>query len=66
LIREGEKSRVLNLSQINQDHVIVIDTWNHAGEYENAFFTTPFKEVFFSEKPVLKVKKESSLPIYSK
>jgi 4-alpha-glucanotransferase len=58
LIREGEKSRVLNLSQINQDHVIVIDTWNHAGEYENAFFTTPFKEVFFSEKPVLKVKKE--------
>lgn len=27
------------------DDIKIIDTWNHAGEYENAFFTTPFSKV---------------------
>ncbi len=27
----------------------VIDTWNHAGEYENAFFAAPFREVLLKQ-----------------
>ncbi|HMG83883.1 MAG TPA: 4-alpha-glucanotransferase [Ferruginibacter sp.] len=27
--------------------VTLIDTWNHAGNPENVFFTKPFKEIFF-------------------
>jgi 4-alpha-glucanotransferase len=23
----------------------LIDTWNHAGEYENAFYSTPFADI---------------------
>ena len=25
--------------------VQLVDTWNHAGEYENAFFSAPFQKV---------------------
>lgn len=26
-----------------------LDTWNHAGEFENAFFTAPFQDILLSE-----------------
>src|SRR6266487_3298787 len=28
--------------------VYFVDTWNHAGEYENAFFTTPFQNTLLT------------------
>jgi len=50
VIKEGEKFRQLELDVINQKQVVFIDTWNHAGTIENAFYTAPFKEVFFAQK----------------
>lgn len=36
----------------------IIDTWNHAGYFENAFFTEPFKKVLLrQQQATLKVKK---------
>jgi 4-alpha-glucanotransferase len=32
--------------------MVLIDTWNFAGEYENAFYTAPFSEVLFKRKKV--------------
>jgi 4-alpha-glucanotransferase len=28
----------------------LVDTWNHAGEYENAFYTAPFRKVLLNTK----------------
>lgn len=57
VIKEGEKFRQLELDAINQKQVVFIDTWNHAGDYENAFYTAPFKEIFFTQKLNYKPKK---------
>src|SRR5215467_1555034 len=39
------------------NEVLFIDTWNHAGEYENAFFTAPFqKTLLHSNATNVKVK----------
>lgn len=32
--------------------VEILDTWNHAGEYENSFFTAPFNKVLLKQPPV--------------
>ncbi len=45
---EWEKSRKLDQSLGNE--FAVIDTWNHAGTIENAFYTAPFQEVFLKQK----------------
>jgi 4-alpha-glucanotransferase len=57
VIKEGEKRRQIELDSINQQQIVFIDTWNHAGSFENAFFTTPFKDVFFTQKQNYKPKK---------
>ncbi len=43
IINEWGKDRVINISQPGIEEVQVIDTWNHAGEFENAFFSSPFQ-----------------------
>ncbi len=44
-IMEWGDDRNVELLRITAEEVECIDTWNHAGDYENAFFTTPFKQV---------------------
>lgn len=34
--------RTLNTKQINTTEVQLVDAWNYAGQYENAFYTQPF------------------------
>jgi 4-alpha-glucanotransferase len=36
-------------SQFNSKNILVIDSWNHAGYYENAFYTEPFKKVLLPQ-----------------
>jgi 4-alpha-glucanotransferase len=55
-IKDAEKERVVNLKKSDGD-VVVVDTWNDESFYENAFFTTPFTEVFLKTKKNSKVKK---------
>jgi len=44
--------------------VELVDTWNHAGEYENAFFTIPFQQTLLSQN-IVKVKaKEAAYPTH--
>lgn len=42
---EWGNDRVIETAQINAEEIQLMDTWNHAGEYENAFFTQPFQQV---------------------
>ncbi len=56
LIREAEKERTLQLKRL-AENVVVIDTWNDQALFENAFFTAPFKEVFFPHHKKTRTKK---------
>jgi 4-alpha-glucanotransferase len=48
IIKEWGKDRVIMISNHGIEEVQVIDTWNHAGEYENAFFSSPFQNTLLS------------------
>jgi 4-alpha-glucanotransferase len=47
-IPEAEKDRIVAIAKKDTQHLVLIDTWNFAGEFENAFYTAPFREVFFN------------------
>ena len=48
-IMEWEKDRNTPVSD-GLHEIAAIDTWNHAGDFENAFFTAPFQNVLLKEK----------------
>ena len=48
-IIEWENDRNIPVSD-DIHEIAAIDTWNHAGEFENAFFTKPFQNVLLKEK----------------
>ncbi|MEN9569135.1 MAG: hypothetical protein RL172_366 [Bacteroidota bacterium] len=47
-IVEWGNDRLIDFKKVTAKDISLIDTWNHAGEVENAFFTKPFQDVFFS------------------
>ncbi|MBS1620694.1 MAG: 4-alpha-glucanotransferase [Bacteroidetes bacterium] len=58
VIWEWGKDRVI--SAINKDvsEVQLTDTWNHAGEYENVFYTAPFQQVLLKRHRSVAKEKE--------
>lgn len=46
---EWGNDRVISLENSNAT-IVSYDTWNHAGDFENAFFTTPFQEVLLPKR----------------
>lgn len=57
LITEGEKHRTIDFKKSTSD-LVLIDSWNDESFYENAFYSTPFQEVFFHDSKKSKPKKE--------
>ena len=57
-VMEWGNDRVVEVMKLNVEELTLIDTWNHAGEFENAFFTQPFQEVLL---PKYKAAKPKSL-----
>lgn len=55
-IKEAEKERKVEIKKSTQD-VLLVDTWNDESLFENAFYSTPFTEVFFRDAKRLKLKK---------
>lgn len=53
IVDEGGKNRVLDISQYSTEIVEVIDTWNFAGEYENTFYTIPFRDTLLPQHTTL-------------
>jgi 4-alpha-glucanotransferase len=49
-ILEGGTGRVVELGKSGVDSYEVVDTWNFAGEFENAFFTAPFQQVLLKDR----------------
>ena len=50
IIHEWGNDREIKVSS-RHDDIQVFDTWNHAGEYENAFYTSPFQEILLPSQP---------------
>jgi 4-alpha-glucanotransferase len=46
---EWGNDRVVEVMKVMVDDITLVDTWNHAGEFENAFFTQPFAEVLLPQ-----------------
>jgi 4-alpha-glucanotransferase len=44
IVHEWGNDREIRISS-RHDEYQVFDTWNHAGEYENTFYTAPFQEI---------------------
>jgi 4-alpha-glucanotransferase len=45
IVNEWGDDRVIALGPKGVEEIQVLDTWNHAGEYENAFYTAPFQQI---------------------
>jgi 4-alpha-glucanotransferase len=45
IIPEFGKDRVIDVPEHGIKEVQLIDTWNHAGEYENVFYSAPFEDI---------------------
>ncbi len=53
-ILEWGDDRIVEVMKLAVDEVTLIDTWNHAGEFENAFYTQPFQEVLLPKAAPVK------------
>jgi 4-alpha-glucanotransferase len=50
IVHEWGNDREIRITSRNDEYQI-FDTWNHAGEYENAFYTAPFREILLPSPP---------------
>ena len=48
-IYEFGDDRIIDLKKLKADKIVLTDTWNHAGQFENTFFTAPFQEVLLKQ-----------------
>ena len=46
---EWESDKHIDLAKIQAEEVQLVDRWNYAGEFENAFFTAPFQQTLLKE-----------------
>ncbi|MEP7144566.1 MAG: 4-alpha-glucanotransferase [Ferruginibacter sp.] len=54
---EWGSDRVIEFNKIRSGEIVLSDTWNHAGDIENAFFTKAFQDVLLKSKaPTVKPK----------
>jgi len=53
LVQEWGQDRQLDRFEKEIQEIQLVDTWNHAGEYENVFFSAPFLDVLLKQ-PVSK------------
>lgn len=53
---EWGDDRVIEVMKLQVDELTLIDTWNHAGEFENAFYTQPFQQVLLPRRKEGKAK----------
>ncbi|MFT3747841.1 MAG: 4-alpha-glucanotransferase [Agriterribacter sp.] len=45
IAEEWDDNKTINLKQISTPEISVTDTWNFAGQAENAYYTAPFEQV---------------------
>jgi len=51
LVYEFGNDRIIEPDNLKTSKIVLYDTWNHAGQYENVFYTAPFTHVLLKQKP---------------
>lgn len=51
LVYEFGNDRIIEPDELKGSKVVLYDTWNHAGQHENVFYTAPFTNVLLKQKP---------------
>ena len=60
-IIEWGNDRTIDITKTGVDEILVVDTWNHAGDFENAFYTDPFQQTLLKDNQSrLKIKPPKS------
>jgi 4-alpha-glucanotransferase len=49
IVPEWGHDRLVDISKSALEEIRLIDTWNHAGEYENVFYTDPFQNTLLQD-----------------
>ena len=61
-IYDADNDRKINIQELKNKSVLVLDAWNHAGYYENAFYTEAFRNVLLKNKfTVVNAKKPDTI-----
>ena len=58
MVSEWGNDRIVQVLKMPVNEIILVDTWNYAGEFENTFYTQPFQDVLLP-----KAKPGKSTPI---
>jgi 4-alpha-glucanotransferase len=64
LIPEFGNDRTADISKNSIEELLFVDTWNHAGEYENAFFTAPFQKTLLHANATRVKTKDAKQPTH--
>ena len=57
---EWKDDKQIRITESGVKKILLVDTWNHAGTIENAFYTKPFKDVLLKTKSITAT---ASLPV---
>ena len=49
MLPEGCRNRIIDISKTGIEGIRLTDTWNNSGDYENVFFTDPFRKVLLRD-----------------
>lgn len=64
IIPEFGKDRLVDFPEHGVKEVQLIDTWNHAGEYENAFYSAPFADILLKRPSSKSAAKSKEKPTH--
>ena len=56
---EWDNDKAIDISKTGTEEIQLVDTWNHAGDYENAFFSAPFQQTLLKDNET-RIKLKSS------
>lgn len=56
------RDRIIEPAKIKTEAIQLIDTWNYAGEFENAFYTQPFTDSLFKSNELATAKQTLDIP----
>lgn len=52
LVYDWGHDKVVNLASLAQEEILLLDSWDYAGAFENAFYTEPFREILLKRDDV--------------
>jgi len=64
-VPEFGEDRIVDISKIKAGRIVVSDVWNHTGDFENAFFTSAFRDVLLKEKRSKVPAQKNSAKVYT-